>query len=269
MRRSIRSLSAAAAVCLVLAACGAAPGQRRRPSRPAPPSPIAERRAFGDPCEDASDAPTPSAEPSASVPGDSVPIPPDTYARVVTDDLRVRSKPGVSDDSKKLEPLLQERRGRCSCSTDRSRPRVTTGIRSSRSARTWTQRRTHSAGSRPPARMASRGSNHVPRDARRAGDGGRPRLDHPDGADVLRDHLLRRGRDHVPGSDRLVRNRLRSRSAVGSRSSVARPLQRADVFEPIEAPANSWRLVPHGRQASTRAWPASTAIPRRTGRSSR
>ena len=41
------------------------------------------------------------------MPRDSVPIPPDTYARVVTDDLRVRSKPGVSEDSKKLEPLLQ------------------------------------------------------------------------------------------------------------------------------------------------------------------
>ena len=42
------------------------------------------------------------------MPGDSVPIPPDTYARVVTDDLRVRSKPGVSKDSTKLEPLLQD-----------------------------------------------------------------------------------------------------------------------------------------------------------------
>jgi hypothetical protein len=50
----------------------------------------------------------PSAEPSVPVPGDSVPIPPDTYARVVTDDLRVRSKPGVSEDSTKLEPLLQK-----------------------------------------------------------------------------------------------------------------------------------------------------------------
>ena len=33
---------------------------------------------------------------------------PTTYAVVVTDDLRVRSKPGVTDDSKKLEPLLQQ-----------------------------------------------------------------------------------------------------------------------------------------------------------------
>ena len=32
----------------------------------------------------------------------------DSYARVATDDLRVRSKPGVSDESEKLEPLLQE-----------------------------------------------------------------------------------------------------------------------------------------------------------------
>ena len=39
---------------------------------------------------------------------DSVPIPADAYARVVTNDLRVRTKPGVSADSKKLDPLLQD-----------------------------------------------------------------------------------------------------------------------------------------------------------------
>ena len=32
----------------------------------------------------------------------------DSFARVVTSDLRVRSKPGVSDDSAKFEPLLQD-----------------------------------------------------------------------------------------------------------------------------------------------------------------
>ena len=58
--------------------------------------------------------PSPSPEPSPSESAaptepaiDSVPIPADTYAIVVADDLRVRSKPGVSDDSKKLEPPLQ------------------------------------------------------------------------------------------------------------------------------------------------------------------
>ena len=101
MRRSIRSLTAAAAVCLVLAACGAAPATTPSPSPS--PSPAAAI----EPSPSASAAPMASAEPSVSVPGDSVPIPPDTYARVVTDDLRVRSKPGVSEDSKKLEPLLQ------------------------------------------------------------------------------------------------------------------------------------------------------------------
>ena len=64
------------------------------------------------------DSPTPSPSPESSpphaatpyvpVPGEAVSIPADTYAVVVTDDLRVRSKPGVSDDSKKLEPLLQD-----------------------------------------------------------------------------------------------------------------------------------------------------------------
>jgi hypothetical protein len=55
----------------------------------------------------------PIAEPSApsmstpsEPPVDSVPIPANTYARVVTDDLRVRSRPGVAEESMKLEPLL-------------------------------------------------------------------------------------------------------------------------------------------------------------------
>ena len=102
MRRSIRSLSAAAAVCLVLAACGAAAATTPSPSPS--PSPAAAI----EPSPSASATAMASAEPSVSVPGDSVPIPANSYARVVTDDLRVRSKPGVSDDSKKLEPLLQD-----------------------------------------------------------------------------------------------------------------------------------------------------------------
>jgi len=59
--------------------------------------------------------PSPSPEPSQSEAAaptepavDSVPIPSDAYAIVETDDLRVRSKPGVSEESKKLEPLLHK-----------------------------------------------------------------------------------------------------------------------------------------------------------------
>ena len=89
--------------CLVLLGCNPAAAA---PSASAAftPAPI------DSPPPSASPEPSPSefAAPSFAVPGDSVPIPADTYARVVTDDLRVRSKPGVSEDSKKLEPLLQE-----------------------------------------------------------------------------------------------------------------------------------------------------------------
>jgi hypothetical protein len=67
------------------------------------------------PSDSARPRPTPTPEPTAATetpaaaepPVDSVPIPSNAYARVVTDDLRVRSKPGVGDGSKKLEPLLQ------------------------------------------------------------------------------------------------------------------------------------------------------------------
>ena len=109
-----------------------------------------------------------SAEPSVSVPGDSVPIPPDTYALVVTDDLRVRSKPGVSDDSKKLEPLLQQpvRLVVLDGPVQASgydwylvQPNPLRHGQNDVPVRLDRGRRT---------RTASRGSNHVPRDARRA-----------------------------------------------------------------------------------------------------
>ena len=90
--------------CLLLAGCNPATGQ----SAPAPPASIT-------PAPIDSPLPSPSLEPSpseAAVPTDavvdSVPIPADAYARVVTNDLRVRTKPGVSADSKKLDPLLQD-----------------------------------------------------------------------------------------------------------------------------------------------------------------
>jgi hypothetical protein len=95
--RLTRSLAITFALCLVVAACGSSPGPTTTP----PPSPSVA------PSPTETVAPTPSG-PASPPPVDSVPIPPDTYARVVTDDLRVRSKPGVSDDSEKLEPLLQD-----------------------------------------------------------------------------------------------------------------------------------------------------------------
>ena len=102
MRRSIQFL-AGAVISLEIAACASAPTTPPSASTSTSTSPAAEQ-----PSTSPSAPPTPSAAPSATVPGDSVPIPADTYAVVVTDDLRVRSKPGVTDDSKKLDPLLQQ-----------------------------------------------------------------------------------------------------------------------------------------------------------------
>jgi hypothetical protein len=108
MRWSLRSIALAQAL-LVLAACSAGPGTSSAPLSSVSSPTASPSTAATDESAPSTSAPRmPSAEPSVSAPGDSVPIPADTYARVVTDDLRVRSKPGVSDDSKKLEPLLQD-----------------------------------------------------------------------------------------------------------------------------------------------------------------
>ena len=98
-----RSFWLALAACLLLVGCNPVTGQSAPPPpasiAPAPiDSPLPSRHLEPSPSESA--APT---EPAV----DSVPIPADTYAIVTANDLRVRSKPGVSDDSKKLEPLLQ------------------------------------------------------------------------------------------------------------------------------------------------------------------
>jgi hypothetical protein len=105
MRWSVRSL-ALTQVVLVLAACSADAGTSSSPSSsdaPATAVPI------DSPLPSSSLEPLPSesathAEPVAA----NAPIPADMFARVVTDDLRIRSLPSVSDGSKKLEPLLQE-----------------------------------------------------------------------------------------------------------------------------------------------------------------
>jgi len=104
MRWSVRFL-VLAPVVLVLAGCSAVPGASSSPTSSAASmmsAPIDSQRPSPPPEPSSSEAAAPT-EPTV----DAVPIPSDTYARVVTNDLRVRSEPGVSDDSIKLEPLLQ------------------------------------------------------------------------------------------------------------------------------------------------------------------
>ena len=109
MRWSVRFL-VLAPVVLVLAGCSAVPGATSAPPSPSPLA-IATREPSPEPSAALSAPPsmppvsTPKFVPNAV---DAVPIPSDTYARVVTNDLRVRSEPGVADDSIKLEPLLQD-----------------------------------------------------------------------------------------------------------------------------------------------------------------
>ena len=101
-----RTICLALGACLVLLGCNPAAAA---PSA-APPSPSAAIT----PAPTDSPPPSRSPEPLPSVSAaPTEPIVPtvnigsDSFARVLVDDLRVRSKPGVSDDSKKLEPLLQ------------------------------------------------------------------------------------------------------------------------------------------------------------------
>jgi hypothetical protein len=105
LRRSIQFL-AGSVVSLAIAAC--APTPTTTPSASISPSTSPSHAAVVQPSPSTSATSQSSAEPSITVPGDSVLFPADSYAVVVTDDLRVRSKPGVSADSTRLEPLLQE-----------------------------------------------------------------------------------------------------------------------------------------------------------------
>ena len=112
----------AAALSLVTVACGggagaAVPSPSSSPASSPPsvsPLPSASPTPSSPPVAVDSPAPSlPSSTPEepVSTPAPSLPvIPHDSIATIVTDDLRVRSKPGVSDDSELLEPLLD--RGR-------------------------------------------------------------------------------------------------------------------------------------------------------------
>jgi hypothetical protein len=103
MSRSLRSLVSVLPAGFLLAACAVTGSiATDEPS----PSPSAVATPTISPAQ--SPAPTPVASEAPTTPVDSTGLAPDSYARVVTDNLRVRSKPGVSDDSEKLEPLLPD-----------------------------------------------------------------------------------------------------------------------------------------------------------------
>jgi hypothetical protein len=98
-----RSFAPIVLLGLVLAACGSpAPSISAAPSGQ-PTMPLGTPPSSQPPIAEPS---APSTSTQSAPPADSDPITADTYARVVTDDLRVRSKPGLSEGSKKLEPLL-------------------------------------------------------------------------------------------------------------------------------------------------------------------
>ncbi|HSK53012.1 MAG TPA: hypothetical protein VLA44_09670 [Clostridia bacterium] len=104
MSSFIRNLAAVAAFSTLLVACSS-PGASESPSTPpsAPPSAEPSAPVSPDPTSPPPASPRPTDPPAQ---GHSLDV--DGYARVVTNDLRVRSKPGVSADSHKLEPLLDD-----------------------------------------------------------------------------------------------------------------------------------------------------------------
>jgi len=94
----------------VVAGCASPPGATttRSPSVAPSHSGTVDASPIGAAPSPSASVTTTSPPPASQTPADTDTIPLDSYAHVVTDDLRVRSKPGVSDDSEKLEPLLQD-----------------------------------------------------------------------------------------------------------------------------------------------------------------
>jgi hypothetical protein len=111
MRRFVSTTATLAAACLALAGCTASaalsPQPSASPEHSAQASAAATAESRVDPSPSPTRTPTPTSTPTPGPPVAAVdPLPPVTYAVVQTDDLRVRSKPGVSDDSTKLTPKL-------------------------------------------------------------------------------------------------------------------------------------------------------------------
>jgi hypothetical protein len=97
--RRVASAALVAAAVIAVAACGGeiSPTPSQSPS----PSPAASAGASPSP---------PASAPAVSISPGPAAIAVDSIALVVTDDLRVRSLPGVSDESKLLTPLLDSGR---------------------------------------------------------------------------------------------------------------------------------------------------------------
>jgi hypothetical protein len=112
MRRFDSTTAALAAVCLALVGCTASGAVSPQPSASPEHSVQVSSGATAEPRDDPSPRPTRTPTPATTpTPGSSPvaavdPLPPITYAVIQTNDLRVRSKPGVSDDSIKLTPKL-------------------------------------------------------------------------------------------------------------------------------------------------------------------
>ena len=122
MSRCVRSLASAVALCVALAGCVGVAATTPSASSvalpllsPSPsPSPTASPSPSPTPKIEPTPTPTPTPIPSPTptqviprVSGGGVALQPVSYAEVVVDDLRVRSKPGVSEESLKLTPKLQ------------------------------------------------------------------------------------------------------------------------------------------------------------------
>ena len=114
--RATPAAAVAAFACLLVAGCGSPTAQSSAPvggiTATESPAPVATASGTASPTIESapapsdvpSDGPAPTSTPRA-VPTGRAPRP-DAFAYVVTDDLRVRSKPEVSDASEKYEPLL-------------------------------------------------------------------------------------------------------------------------------------------------------------------
>ena len=103
----LRRTTVLLAAIVALAACGS-PGATPTPS-PSTSATPAESASAVPPDSAAPTEPTvPSASPVATTGPSPASLVPDGYARVVTNDLRARSKPGVGAESQRLEPLLDD-----------------------------------------------------------------------------------------------------------------------------------------------------------------
>ncbi|HET7473396.1 MAG TPA: hypothetical protein VFJ71_09745 [Candidatus Limnocylindrales bacterium] len=94
---------AALLLFVTLWGCGSQPAPTT--SSPQPSTPVTSTPPSADPSPSGPSAPDPSVAPTPA-PSRAPRLTIDSIAKVVTNDLRIRSKPEVSDASKKLEPLL-------------------------------------------------------------------------------------------------------------------------------------------------------------------